>query len=254
VSNEQLEYLQAYIIQRFQVIAPRLLEAYGRVEETIKDNDTPVTLLDKQIEEELREFLTQLDPGIGLVGEEYPPAGNTDTFWLIDPIDGTESFIRGIPFARNMVTLIDRGQPIMTVVYKFNTDETFAAIKGQGAYKNGHPLKCSQRVLSRTWIELSVPFTNADTTPMLEEVRKMTNGYRVIGDFTLVLEGKVDAMLAYKSGGGDWDYAPRALLMQEAGAKVANLGSNSYDYKNHDFLAASPAVFDQLMPVIKRFL
>ena len=247
---DHLQQAQDFIIAQFKLARPKLLEAFGNIDETIKGDLTVVTQLDKQIEQDLRDACKKFDPSIGFVGEEYGQAGNADTFWLIDPIDGTESFIRGIPFARNIVTLIEAGKPVMVVVYKFVTDEWFTAIAGQGAFKNGQAIHCSQRPLSRTWVELSSPFTDPTAVPVINAVRKLTNGYRMIGDFTLTAEGKVDALLLYKTAGGDWDCAPRALLMQEAGAKVANIGSTEYDYKNHDFLAANPAIFDELMAAI----
>ena len=250
MSDDQLQQAQSFIIQQFKAYQPRLIKAFGNIEETIKEDFTPVTELDKQIELDLREALTTFDPGIGFMGEELGQSGNTETFWLIDPIDGTESFIRGIPSSRNVVTLIDKGLPIMTVVYKFITDELFTAIVGKGSYKDGQRLHCSSRQLSRTWVELWAPLSDEAVFPIVNQLRKIINGYRVTGDFPLVLEGKVDAMLSYKSPGGDWDYAMRALLMQEAGGRVANIGSDTYDYRNHDFLGANPKIFDQLMEVI----
>lgn len=250
MTKDQLKQAQQFIVEQFKLVRPRLLDAFGNIEETIKKDSTPVTLLDQQIEEVLKGALTKFDPGIGFNGEESGQSGNTDTFWLIYPIDGTESFIRGIPFARNIITLIDHGQPVLAVVYKFITDDLYTAIKDQGAYRNGQRIYCSSRLTARSWVELSGPLTDPDVTTVLRAVRQVSNGFKIVGDFTLVLEGKIDAMLAYKAGGGDWDYAPRGFLMQEAGAKVANLGVETYDYKNHDFLAASPAVFDRLMPLI----
>jgi fructose-1,6-bisphosphatase/inositol monophosphatase family enzyme len=77
-------------------------------------------------------------------------------------------------------------------------------------------------------------------------------------DITTVLDGFTEAALVYGSGGGDWDYAPRGLLYQELGAVVSNIGKNisspDYDYRNHDFLAASPEVFERLFPVIQTTL
>ncbi|GAC1386582.1 MAG: inositol monophosphatase family protein [Candidatus Saccharimonadales bacterium] len=245
-TRAELEKARDFIIQQFQLYRPRLLEAYGNVSEEIKYDQTPVTKLDGEIEDLLRRSLLKFDDRIGMVGEELGQSGSKKTFWLIDPIDGTESFIRGIPFARNMVTLIDDGQPVLTVVYKFVTDELYTAITGAGAYKNGQRIYVSQRSLSRSWVELSAPFTDQSVVPLLQQIRQFSNGFRMIGDFTLVVEGKVDIMLMYNSGGGDWDYAPRALLMQEAGGTVTNIGSDHFDYRNHDIIGANPTAYAEL--------
>jgi fructose-1,6-bisphosphatase/inositol monophosphatase family enzyme len=222
MTDDQLKQAQAVIVQQFQAVRPKLIETFGIIEELIKEDATPVTVLDKWVEEQLRLALRKFDPGIGIVGEELGQEGDQNTFWLIDPIDDTESFIRGLPFS----------------------------LKGQGSLKNGQLIHCSRRPLKRCWIELAAPLSDSATFPVLSAVSKLVNGYRVVGDFTLVAEGKIDAKLSYHASGGDWDYAPQMLLLKEAGAKVANLGSEGYDYRNHDFLASSPAVFDQLIEAI----
>ncbi len=88
---------------------PAVLAAYGNITEDIKNDHTPVTAMDIRLETELRPILEKFAPGIGFEGEETGKTGNSETFWLVDPIDGTESFIRGLPFMRHMVTLIDGG-------------------------------------------------------------------------------------------------------------------------------------------------
>ncbi len=139
-------------------------------------------------------------------------------------------------------------------VYKPVTDELFTATKGGGAYKNGQPIHISNRPIERCWLELSAPFSLPSVAPMAAAIRAQINGFRVVGDFTLVAEGKIDAHLVYQTHGKAWDYAPRALLLAEADAKVRNVGSGSYDYRNFDLLAASPVVFDILMPIITESL
>jgi fructose-1,6-bisphosphatase/inositol monophosphatase family enzyme len=85
---------------------------------------------------------------------------------------------------------------------------------------------------------------------LLEALKPHINGFRIMGEFTYVTEGKVDAQLLYKAGGGPWDYAPRALLFKEAGGRVANLGTNTYDFRNNNVLMANEQVFDELMSII----
>ncbi len=245
---------EARIMRVLLAYKPKLLAAYGTVDPEIKDDATPVTQLDKELETLLRDELQQFDPAIGLEGEEHGKQGNNDTFWLIDPIDGTESFVRGLPFVRNMITLIDGGEPVFALIYKPISDELYTAHAGGGTLMNGQPQRVSNRPLSRAWIELSVPLQETSVFPLVQAVRNVTNGYRTYGDFTYVASGKVDGLLVYKSGGGPWDYAPRALLVREAGGRVANLGSTTYDYRNSNMLATNPVIFDDLMNVISATL
>lgn len=245
-----LAQAQATIEAVVRAYKPKLLAAHGHVELDIKSDHTPVTALDTELERLLRQALNNLDPGIGIEGEELGKQGNPDTFWLVDPIDGTESFVRGLPFVRNMVTLIDNGQPVFALVYKPVTDELFTARKGGGSFKNGQAVHVSDRPLERAWIELSVPLENPEVIPVVQAVRRRVNGYRLLGDFTYIVEGKVDGQLIYKPGGGAWDYAPRALMISEAGGRVANLGQADYAYRNFDMLACNPSIFDELMTTI----
>ena len=250
-----MDAAEKVILDCFKAARPRLLKAFGNTDSRMKQDDTVVTELDGQVETEIKAALTAFAPEIGQIGEEQGASGSHEAFWLIDPIDGTENFVRGIMGARNMVTLIDKGEVVMAVVYRFTTDDVFTARKGQGAYKNGEKLHVSTRPTRRAIVELSCPLTEQDNVDLVCAVRNLTSGYRVSGDWLLVVEGKEDAMLVYNSGGGDWDYAPRALLMQEAGATVSNIGptldNQAYDYTDHNMFAASPEVFAEVYPAIK---
>jgi len=228
----------------------QILAVHGNVEAKIKADSTPVTVLDTELEHLMRQALARFDSSIGFEGEELGKSGNDETFWLLDPIDGTESFIRGLPFVRNMATLIDGGQPVFAFVYNPIKDELFTASKNGGAFKNGQPIHVSKRPLNRSWIEISAPIQKPEVMKAVLAVRKRVNAVSMVREFTLVAEGKLDGQLMYKSGGGPWDYAPRALLAQEAGGKVANIGSDSYDFRNNDILIANPVIFDDLMATV----
>lgn len=245
---------QACIERVVRDYRPKILEAHGKIDPAIKPDATPVTAFDKELEQLLRDELQKFDVSIGFEGEEFGKSGNEQTFWLIDPIDGTESFVRGLPFVRNILTLIDNNEPVFTLVYRPVTDELFTASKGNGAFNNGERITVSNRPLKRAWLELSVPITDPSAVSVTQAVRRQINGFRTMGEFTYVAQGQIDGQLVYKSGGGPWDYAPRALLISEAGGRVANIGSDSYDFRNNDFLATNPVIFDDLMKTITEAL
>lgn len=235
----------------FKEVRPELMAAYGKVEHSFKDDKSVVTQLDKDIETKISAALTAFDPSIGIVGEEFGQSGNKDTFWLVDPIDGTELFVRGIPHARNMVTLISAGRPQMAIVYKFVTDEFYEAIEGQGSFCNGIQQHVSDRELDRAWIQ----FTDKLDVPAVQQklitLRQHIHGVMITRDFSSVVNGQLDALVSYKSGGGTWDYAPRALLIQEAGGQVSNFGSDTYDYRVLDMIAANPLIYDELKKILE---
>ena len=90
----------------------------------------------------------------------------------------------------------------------------------------------------------------AGVFPVVKAVRETVRALSVIRDFPMVADGRLDGQLIYGSGGASWDYAPRALLVREAGGRVANIGSNDYDMHNNDMLLANPVIFDELMQII----
>ncbi len=255
LTNDFLMQAQGCIERAMRARRSDIQSGYGSAHVDMKSNHTPVTDLDKALEKDLRSVLKNFDSSIGIEGEEYGIEGSRETFWLVDPIDGTENFIRGLPFVRNMVTLIDNNKPVFCVVYKPITDELFVAAEGDGAYKNGKQIHVSDRPLSRAWVEMG--WNNYNDTKSLAvagALHKKINGFRTTGEFLYTAEGKIDAHIAFSGGGGAWDYAPSALLIKEAGGRVANIGSDSYDIADTSFIMANPVIFDDLMSIASEAL
>lgn len=254
VSAEFLDQSEAALKAVVQEFRPRLLAASGNIENEMKSDNTPVTQLDLEVESAVRAALLAVDPAVGLEGEEHGIEGSRERFWLIDPIDGTEQFLRGIPAYRCMATLVSDDELQYTFVYDFASGDTYTARKDGGSYRNGKPVKLSRRPFERALIEFTANLALPETLQLIPVIRQQTRGVRMSGYFTNTLEGKFEGHLYYKASGSTWDWTPWALLIKEAGGKVANFGSDSYDYKNPNFLAATPAVFDSLKPIIDEAL
>ncbi len=228
----------------------KILAVHGDVANQLKADATPVTLLDTELEHLLKNALRAFDGSVGFEGEELGKSGDADTFWLVDPIDGTESFVRGLPYVRNMVTLISGGEPVFTLVYNVVLDELYTASKGGGTFKDGQRVHIAHRPLARSWMELAGPLADPAMQSAIRALRPKLNSFSVTRNFTAVADGRLDSHLIYKHGGNIWDFAPRAFLIKEAGARVANIGSEHYDYRHGDILMAHPEVFDELMAAI----
>ncbi|HEY5442650.1 MAG TPA: inositol monophosphatase family protein, partial [Candidatus Saccharimonadales bacterium] len=168
-----------------------------------------------------------------------------------DPIDGTESFVRGLPVFRNQAALIDHGQPVYSIAYRPVTDDFFIAHKGKGTYRNGQKLQFSQRPLERVRLEVWAKFADPGIATILSAIEAKIENIRFTDEYLYVVEGKLDAHLAWRPKIVKlWDHAPRALLLAEAGAKLTNIGSDHYDINDGKWLAANPEVFDELMAAI----
>lgn len=233
---------------------PLILDAFGKVNPDLKDDESPVTKYDIELEHKLRAALSSVDAGMPIVGEEGGGDDSASTFWLVDPIDGTEGFVRGLPVVRNMATLIYDNKPVFAFIYKPITDELITATMGQGAFKNGKKLQVSSRPLNLSWVDIVGSLSDPVMQRFISELNPKIKAFRILGDFTRLADGVIDASVSYKSGGGLWDYAPRGLLYQEAGAIVKNIGSDEYDFRNFSFIAANPMMFEELDSVINQVL
>lgn len=209
-----------------------------------------VTELDRKTEQFLADRLKSFYPDIAFFGEEFGGDNKAERFWLVDPIDGTGNFIRGIPFATTMIALVQNGQVIFSIIYNFITKEMYSAEKGGGAKLNGQPIHVSNRSGNRATIGME---TNRSKKENLDKLLLIGEKYPIIRTYNsgfehcLVASGKIEARICLDPHGGDWDYAPGSLLISEAGGIVKNIGSNSYDYRNHDFIAANPIVYEELI-------
>lgn len=231
-----------------------LIKHYGNVEaETKSDTGSNVTdivtKLDRQIEDLLAQRLESFDPQIGFRGEESGVRSEADATWLVDPIDGTSHFVRGIPFCTTMVALIENGQVVMSVIHDFFNKDTYWAIKGRGAYKNETPIHVSQRPLKQSLLSVETRLEKPENYDKYLQIRTKAEIIATINcgfEFAMIASGKLDGRIGLDPYGMDWDFAPGSLLVSEAGGIATNVGSNNYDYRNHDFIITNAVVHDEL--------
>jgi myo-inositol-1(or 4)-monophosphatase len=248
-TSDFLNLAEKRIRLALQELRPELLELHGAIEHELKDDATVVTKADVMVENRLKRVLAEIDPSIGFGGEETGVDYDQETFWLVDPIDGTEWFVRGLPFSTNMITLIDSGQPVMGIIYNYFLDEYYLAIKDKGATRNGHAIHVSNRTLDRSYVMMGGR-VGKDYYGVNDRLRDLVRGmpkFHASGfDYSSIARGAVDGAVVWFSNGHVWDFAPGTLLVQEAGGRVENLEGGSYDYRNTKFIAANPIIFDQL--------
>lgn len=256
-----LEGAEKQIRLTLEQLRPKLLETQGNIDHKLKDDKTAVTEMDLMVENRLKSILKNVDASIPFCGEETGVDYSQPTYWLVDPIDGTEPFIRGIPVACNMVALIDNGQPVMGIIYNFFLGDYYLAIKGHGATCNGHPIKVSQRGLEQTYASISrTKLDDPATEGFLDELRRFMHGgvFFNVGSTGYVLSaianGSMELRINYKSKGKPWDIAAGALLIQEAGGRVANHGSSDFDCQNTEFIASNAVIFDDVAKFMNDFI
>ncbi len=109
-----------------------------------KDDDSPVTEVDRKCEALIRHALLEAFPSDGFLGEETGrQEGSSGRTWIVDPLDGTRPYIRGIPTYSALIALEDEDQPVVGVLHLPAMRETYWACRGGGAFLNGQPIRVS---------------------------------------------------------------------------------------------------------------
>ena len=127
-------------------IAGEILRMSSLDEAEVKSKDNNprdiVSVIDCQIEDEVRAFLRTNTPHIDVMGEEYSStlSSGQGQVWVLDPIDGTSNFVQGLGHYAVSLALLRDGKPVLGVVYDPNWNRLFTAVQGQGAFLNGFPL------------------------------------------------------------------------------------------------------------------
>lgn len=182
-----------------------------------KPDLTPVTEADRAVEAALRLLLAQARPEDAILGEEQGPTGSGSRRWLLDPIDGTRNFSRGIPVWSTMVALEEDGRVRLGVVSAPGLGRRWWAERGTGAFADGERLHVS--AVAR--VEDSVlSFALPDQLPELARRAWHARGF---GDFwahMLVAEGAVD--VALDVGVAEWDVAAVRVIVEEAGGRYSD--------------------------------
>ncbi|TGK97392.1 inositol monophosphatase family protein [Leptospira levettii] len=225
LSNQQLLDLASKITKK---VGKKLAKkANGKVTTKFSDKHDIKLLEDEESENLIVKYLWKKSE-IPILGEENHQETNflNGKVWIVDPIDGTVNFSRGIPISSVSIALWENGQPLLGIVYDFNRDVLYSGIIGVGAFRNGKKIAVSQNQKKSD----SILFTGKPVLSHLddsvikqwfcyfEEYRKV----RMIGSASL-------SLCYVASGNGDvytedhiqiWDFAAGVTLVQAAGGKI----------------------------------
>ena len=230
------------IIDTFKELRPLLMKSYGNIDHTSKEDNSPVTTLDVGVETTLKERLANSYPHIGFRGEETEntPSASGAT-WIVDPIDGTSSFIHGLPYCTNMAGLVVDGETVASVIYQFPTDDLYTAIKGEGAYRNGEKISVKNTPLNDSLV-FAGSFAYKNVYPLLKPYE--VGLYAPLGasgyEFTRLAEGSIQGVTKLRCGSQIHDDVPGVLLAQEAGAKIISFDGENYTYETLCFVIGTP--------------
>jgi histidinol-phosphatase len=209
--------------------AGEIARRYFRTNLTVetKADRTPVTQADRECEAKIVEILSTRFPGQGFLGEEFGErSGRTNARWIIDPIDGTKNFIRGIPFFTTLIALEEEGEITTGVMYAPAINDLLYARKGQGAFANGHQVHvsavtdlCEAMLIHGGLKDLKV---RSCWPPFLRLV-DATSRQRGFGDALghgMVICGRAEVALEPEIK--PWDVAATKIIVTEAGGRFSD--------------------------------
>jgi histidinol-phosphatase len=183
----------------------------------VKADGTPVTETDRVVEAMLRDRLGAERPGDRILGEELGEVGAGERRWVLDPLDGTEWFARGIPLWGTLLALEDADGPLVAVISAPPVRRRWWAARGEGAYRDGERIHVSavERVEDAFVAHANLYLGFAIDADDLLGTARLSGGYESFLALTLCAEGAVDA--AFAPRGFLWDLLPAQLIVEEAG-------------------------------------
>ena len=191
-----------------------------------KSDNTPVSIADKSIEKTLRNAINNVFPDHGILGEEYERQHtNSEYLWVIDPIDGTKSFITGHPTFGCLIALLHDDVPIVGIIEMPALKERWIGVKDQAVCFNGSNVKTSnQRVLPEAIIACTgIDFFNAAELPVFNHLSKQGK-FRLFGgdcyNYGLLASGFVDVVM--ESDLKPFDYMALVPVIESAGGIVTD--------------------------------
>ena len=212
---------------------------------------SPVTVADRECEMEIRRIIEAAFPDHAVFGEEYGQSGDHRCLWLIDPIDGTRSFIRGLEFWSVQIALMIDGEIVLGVSAAPPFDETAWAVTGRGAWLNDKRLACAG---TETLEQMDLSLGNVRTLARsagwqkvgkLVETAARTRGYGDFYPYHRLAAGGLDAVI--ESDINILDIAALTVIVREAGGRVTELGGDPIGLDSTTILAATPALHARLV-------
>jgi myo-inositol-1(or 4)-monophosphatase len=241
-----------------------LLRNFDRVDQltvSAKGTNDFVSEVDQQAEQAIIRELRSKYPDHAILAEESGAHAGSEYRWIIDPLDGTTNYLHGFPQFAVSIALMRRDRLEHAVVYDPLREELFTATRGEGAQLNDRKIRVSPRTsLEGALISTGFPYREQAHLEaylgMFKSLTAETAGIRRPGsaalDFAYVAAGRVDGF--WELGLSPWDVAAGALLVQEAGGVVSDLGGGQRYLETGNVAAGSVRLHHALLQKIRPFL
>jgi myo-inositol-1(or 4)-monophosphatase len=229
--------------------------AFGRSAATLKGRHDIVTAMDAKVERFIREALAQRYPDDAIVGEEEGGGGG-ERVWIIDPIDGTANYARGIPHYCVSIGYLEHGAPTIGVLYDPPHDALYSAAHGEGAWLDGARLQvsaCADIDAATVECGWSTRRSTADYVALVNRVLQAGCAMRRAGSGALgladVAAGRIEAYCELHINA--WDCAAGIVLVREAGGRTSDFFAGDGLAAGNPLLAANAALCATLASAVR---
>lgn len=222
-----------------------------------KADNTPVTVADRAAEQTLRRLIADRWPGHALIGEEFGHEGHSDVAgytWIIDPIDGTKSFVSGVPLYSVLLALVRDGQPLLGVIHLPGLNEMIYAARGLGCYWNGRPARVSgvsslaDAVLLASDLDTFARYGREGAFRRLIDATYIQRTWGDAYGYALVATGRAEVML--DPAMAIWDCGPLQVILEEAGGTFTDWKGTPTIFGG-EAIATNGALFEQVMALVR---
>ena len=226
-------------------------------------NTNLVTTSDLAVQNHLIEHLSSVIEGSHFLCEEEDVHDKDSEYvWIIDPIDGTTNFSRGIYECAISIGLKHNSEIVMGVVYAPYTNDLYYSIKGEGAYHNNEPIHVSNRMFTDSLFCNALSQYNKEDAEysfnVLHELFFEANDFRRFGsaavELSMIASGKLDLLFELKLF--PWDYAAASLILTEAGGYISTINKHPLDLSKPTMVIAanSKENFDKLHSIVSKHI
>lgn len=255
--------MNSELLREYEQFAARLARSAGDItlqyyrgnfEVEVKSDNSPVTIADREAEKEMRRLIQEAYPEHGILGEEFGETlPGSDFRWVLDPIDGTKSFVAGVPQYTVLVALEHESDPVAAAVLNPALDRMMTASRGNGTKINGKPVQVSQVTdLSQATFLCSsysgLMHHHPEICSRLLAETRYAPGWGDGFGYMLVAEGKCDLMLDW--GWNVWDAAPMKVCIEEAGGTFTDWNGEPTIHGNSG-LAANPVLHAKALEIVR---
>ena len=221
------------------------------VEVDRKADDSPVTIADRTAERKLEELIHSRYPDDTIIGEEYGDRpGKSGRSWIVDPIDGTKSFVHGVPLYGVLIGVEIEGETVVGVINLPALDEMICAAKGLGCTLNGQPTRVSQVEDLGESLLCATDFESFDENGKGDAYRNLRREVRLVrgwGDcygHVLVATGRAEIMLDPIMN--VWDCAALLPIVEEAGGVYSDWNRDR-DIRGDGAISTNGAIYEKVM-------